>query len=131
MQLADLPLVQQQPLGPVRILVEDVALVIGGDMHPVGKNLSVLGLAIGILQIQRTGPDALDLRAEQLHPGLIAILHEIVMERLAVLGGDLNAFFLHGGPPFSGWYSIAHFFPHCKSEGPLFWSEKVDTFSEP
>ena len=75
-------------------------------MHAVGENFSLLGLAVGILQVQRAGSDALDLRAEQLHAGLVALLHEVVVERLAVLGGDLDAFLLHGAPPFSGWLSL-------------------------
>ena len=45
----DLPLVDQQPPGAPGILVEDVALLIGGDVHPVEEQLSVLYPAEGVL----------------------------------------------------------------------------------
>ena len=65
-------------------------------MHPVDEQLSALDGAVGILEVQRTRPDRLDLRAEQLHTGLIAVLHEVVVKGLAVLGRDFNSFFLRG-----------------------------------
>ena len=96
MELADLPLVHQQPPGPDRILVENIALFVGGDVHAMDEQLPVLHGAVGVLQVQRAGPDRLDLRAEQLHTGLVPILHEVVVEGLAVLGRDLDALFLRG-----------------------------------
>ena len=98
-ELADLPLVHQQPLGPVRVLVEDVALLIGGDVHAVGVDLAVLGHAVGILQVHPALPDGLDLRSGQLDARLVSVLHEIVVVGLAVLGRDLDTPLFHGGPP--------------------------------
>ena len=99
MELADLPFVHQQPLGPVRVLVEDVPLFIGRDVHAVGVNLAVLGHAVGILQIYPALADGFDLRPRQLDARLIPVLHEIVVVRLAVLGRDLDTALFHGGPP--------------------------------
>ena len=99
-ELADLPLVQQQALGTVGVAVEDVALLIGRDVEAVGIDLAVLGDAEGILQVQRAGADGFDLRAEQLDAGLVAVLHKIVVERFAVLGGDLDAGLFHGRTSF-------------------------------
>ena len=99
-ELADLPLVQQQALGTVGVAVEDVALLIGGDVEAVGIDLAVLGDTEGILQVQRAGADGFDLRAEQLDAGLVAVLHKIVVERFAVLGGDLDAGLFHGRTSF-------------------------------
>jgi len=110
-ELADLPLVQQQALGTVGVAVEDVALLIGGDVEAVGIDLAVLGDAEGILQVQRAGADGFDLRAEQLDAGLAAVLHKIVVERFAVLGGDLDAGLFHGRTSFPCgliYISIAH-----------------------
>ena len=99
-ELADLPLVQQQALGTVGVAVEDVALLIGRDVEAVGIDLAVLGDAEGIFQVQRAGADGFDLRAEQLDAGLVAVLHKIVVERFAVLGGDLDAGLFHGRTSF-------------------------------
>ena len=96
MELAYLPLVQQQALGAIRVAVEDVAVVVGGDVEAVGVHLAVLGHAEGVLQVQRTGADGLDLRAEQLDTRLVAILHEVVVVGLAVLRRDLHAGLFHG-----------------------------------
>ena len=69
-------------------------------MHTVDEQLAVLDGAVGVLQIQRAGPDGLDLRAEQLNAGLVPVLHEVVVEGLAVLGRDLDALFLRGAHLF-------------------------------
>ena len=69
-------------------------------MEAVGIDLAVLGDAEGILQVQRAGADGFDLRAEQLDAGLAAVLHKIVVERFAVLGGDLDAGLFHGRTSF-------------------------------
>ena len=100
MELPYFPLVQQQPLGPVRVAVEDVAVVVGGDVEAVGVHLAVLGHAEGVLQVQGAGADGLDLRAEQLDAGLVAVLHEVVVVRLAVLGNGLGAGLVHGDTSF-------------------------------
>ena len=86
----------QQPPGPDRVLVEDVALLIGGDVHPMNEQLPVLYCTIGVLQVQRTGPNGFDLCSSQLHAGLVPVLHEVVVKGLAVLRRDLDSLFLRG-----------------------------------
>ena len=65
-------------------------------MHSVEEQLSALDGAVGILQIQRTRPDGLDLCAEKLDPGLIFVLHEVVVDGLAVLCRDFDSLLLRG-----------------------------------
>ena len=96
LQLADLPFVHQKALGAVGVAVEDIALLVGGDVHLVGVDLAVLGHAEGVLQIGLSAADGLDLGTEQLDTGLVALLHEIVVEGLAVLHRRLDAFLFHG-----------------------------------
>ena len=84
LELADLLFVHQQPPDPVRVAVEDVALFVGADVHAPDEELAVLDDAEGILEIQRSSADALDLGARQLDARLVAFQHEIVVERFAV-----------------------------------------------
>ena len=99
LQLADLPLVHQQPPGADRVLIEDVALLVGGDVHPVDVDLPVFRDAESVLQVQGPGPDGLDLRPGQLDARLEAFLHEVFVEGLAVLRRQLDARLLHADPP--------------------------------
>ena len=96
LQLADLPLVHQQPPGADGVFVEDVSLFIGGDVHAVDIDLPVLGDAEGVLQVQGPGPDGLDLR-----PGQLDARHRLLLEGLAVLRRDLDARLLHACPSLS------------------------------
>ena len=50
----------QQAAGAAGFPVEDVALLIGGDVHPMDEQLPILYRTVGVLQIQRSGPDGLD-----------------------------------------------------------------------
>ena len=101
LELADLPLVHQQPPGADGVFIEDVALFIGGDVHPVDVDLPVLRDAEGVLQVQGPGPDGLDLRPGQLDARLEAFLHKVLVEGLAVLRRDLDARLLHACPSLS------------------------------
>ena len=98
-ELADLALVHQQALRPVGVAVEDVAVVIRGDVQTVGVDFAILGNAEAVLQVQRPGADGLDFRTKQLDARLIAVLDKIVVVRLAVLRRDFDAALFHGGPP--------------------------------
>ena len=81
-QPLDLTLVHEQAARADRVLIEDVALFIGADMHLPHPELSVLHAAPGVLEVQGAKPDGLDLRAEQLNARLEALLDEIFMKRL-------------------------------------------------
>ena len=58
MELVDLALVQQQPLGAVGVVVEDVALVVGRDVHGVDHGLTVFYDAVAFREVvQELFPD--------------------------------------------------------------------------
>ena len=86
----DLPLVHQQPAGAAGVLVEDVPLLIGADMHPKDRYLPILDQAEGVLQVHIAQTDGFDLCARQLDPSLIPLLDGIVVECLVVFGDDLH-----------------------------------------
>ncbi len=80
-------------------------------MHPVDEQLPILYRTVGVLQIQRSGPDGLDLRARKLDARLVPVLHEVVVEGLAVLGRDLDSFFSVGLTSFLEGFIIIPYFP--------------------
>ena len=63
-------------------------------MHSVDKQLPILDGAVGVLQVQRAGPNRLDLRTGQLNAGFIFLLNVVVMESLAVLRRGFDSLFL-------------------------------------
>ena len=77
-------------LGPHRVLVEDVAVLVGADVQTAGEELAVLDGAEGVLKVYLPGADGFDLRAEQLDPGLIAFEDKVFMKGLAVFGDLLD-----------------------------------------
>ena len=84
----DLTLVHQKTPGAAGIRVESVAVVIGRDVHLVKDQLAVFDAAPGILQIQRAGPDGLDLGTHQLDTGFVFFFDEIFMPGFPVGGHD-------------------------------------------
>ena len=96
LHLSDFLFVHQEPADPLRVLVENIAFIIRGDVHTVDEQLAALNGAPCVLQIQRSGPNGLHLRAEQFNARLVFFLHEVVVVRLAVLRRDLNSLFLRG-----------------------------------
>lgn len=56
----------QQTPRTARVLVEDVALLIGADVDALGDQLAVIDVCPGILQVDPSGAQALDLGAYQL-----------------------------------------------------------------
>ena len=83
--------------------VEDIALLIGGDVHPVDEKLAAVDGAIAVLQIDGPGPQAFDLGARQGDAAFIGLLHEIVVPRLAVDGDLLDLFLFQGAALLSLW----------------------------
>ena len=63
-------------------------------MHTVDEQFAVLHGAVRIFQIHGACPDGLDFRAAQLDPGLVLVLHEVIVVGLAVLRRDFDSFFL-------------------------------------
>lgn len=94
-QLDDLLLVHQQLAMTDRVGIEAVSLVIGGNVHPVQEQLTVLHGAEGVLHIHFSCAQALDLGALQLDACLIAVQNIVVVECLAV-GRDFFLAFCSG-----------------------------------
>ena len=87
----DLTLVHEQPARAKRILVEDIALLVGRDVHLPDEKLPVLDLAPGFLQAERAEADGFDLGSGEFDAGLEFFIDEIFMERFLVPRGDLHA----------------------------------------
>ena len=111
MELTDFPLVHQQPPGANWVFIKDIAFFVRRNVHAVYPQLSILNRTIGILEVQRTGPDGLHLCTRQLNSRLISVLHKIIMIGLAVLCRDFHAPFLREAhlPLLESFYSIAYF----------------------
>ena len=86
---ADLPLVQQQFLGPQGIGIVTVALFVGGDVHVEDEDLSFHDLRERIAQADAAGPYGFDLGAGEHDAGLVGILKEIVVSGLLVVFDEL------------------------------------------
>ena len=80
----DLPLVHQELPGTAGVLVEDIALLIGADVHAVDRQLPVLGDAVGVLQVHVAQADGLDLGARQGDARLVLLLDEVVVIGLGI-----------------------------------------------
>ena len=76
----------QELPGAKGVLVENIPLLIGADMHPDDLHLSVFDQAEGILQVHIALTDGFDLGTGQRDARFIAVLDKIIMERLAVFG---------------------------------------------
>ena len=81
---------EQLPV-PHGVAVKDIALLIARDVHGVDKELAVLYLTKGVLQIDLAGTNALDFRSAEGDARLIPVFDEIVMEGFAIIGNALNA----------------------------------------
>ena len=88
-QPPDLILVGQQPPHPHGVLIEDVAVVVGGDVHSLDQQLAVLNIDPAVFQVDAAGTQALDLGAFQLDARFQRFEHEILVTRLAVCGDGL------------------------------------------
>ena len=94
-QAHDLALVHQQTAGPQRVLVKNIALLIGRDVHLPDVELPVLDLAPGLLEAQRAEADGLYFGAGQLDPGLKLFFNEVFVVCLLVFRHDLDAASCH------------------------------------
>ena len=90
-ELQNLLLMHKKLAGTDGVAVKNVALFIGAYMHAADKYLSVLYGAEGVLEIQCACADGLNLGAEKLDAGLIALKYKIIMKGFSVGGSLLNA----------------------------------------
>jgi len=91
-QAEDLFLMQQQPLTAHRVPVENIAVVVRGNMHPHGVHLALVNAAPAVFQIHFALANGLNLRAEKLQSRLVGVQHKIVVERFFVAGNHLLCF---------------------------------------
>ena len=67
------------------IAVEDISLLIGGNVHTVHKNFALDYGTPAVLEVYPALTDRFDLGSEQLDARLIALLDKIIVVRLFVL----------------------------------------------
>ena len=91
LELHDLPLMHQQSARPNRIPVKDIAVLIRTDVHPAGKQLSVLDRTEAVLEVDLPGTYGLHLRTGQLDPRFKAFQDKIFMKGFAVIRNLLDA----------------------------------------
>ena len=110
-QPPDLVFVCQKPPDTQRVLVEDVAVVVGRDVHALDQQFAVLNVHPAVLQVDPAGTQAFDLGALELNAGLQRFQNEILMARFAVGGDGFGRRALLGGchaarllSPFSSLY---------------------------
>jgi len=101
-QLDDLALVHQQPPGPHRIQIEDIAVLIGADVDAADEELAILDRTVGVLQIDVAAADGFDLGPGQLDAGLEALQNKVFMKGLAVSADLLRALLLWHGTTSHG-----------------------------
>ena len=88
-QLKDLLFVHQEAAGTKGITVEDIAVLIGADVHLAHEQFPVIDGAVGVLEIDIARPQAFDLGAKQLNTGLVRFFDKVFMPRLFVLRDDV------------------------------------------
>ena len=81
----------QQSTLTERISVEDVSVLVGAYMHADDEYLSVLDVAVAVLEVDASCADAFDLGAEKLDARFIFFFHEIIVVCFFILRGDLYA----------------------------------------
>ena len=98
-QAANLALVGQEPPLPGGVGVEDVAVVVGGDVHPLDDQLAAVDVHPAVFQIDAAGPQAFHLGALQLDAGLQRFHHKVFVARFPVGGNGFGGrFFLSRHP---------------------------------
>lgn len=88
-------LVQQKPPYSQRVAVEDVALLIRGNVHTLDPHLAAVDTAPTVFKIYSAAADRLYLCADQLNAALDALQHEIVVASLAVVSYLLCALLIN------------------------------------
>ena len=81
----------EEPARAKRVFVEDIALLVGCDVHLPDEQLAVLDLTPCFLQTERAEADGFDLGSGEFDAGLEFFIDEIFMERFLVPRGDLHA----------------------------------------
>lgn len=70
---------KKKAAGPQRILIENISLFIGTDVHSVNVNLALINLYKGFLHTALSHADRFDLCTEKFNSGFIFIINKIIM----------------------------------------------------
>ena len=102
----DLALVKQELSLSEGLAVENIAFLVGTDIHTLHKGFAVINGDIGLLDAALALPDRFHLCSEQFDPCLVFLFYEIVVVGLLVVASILpvrsrNSFFLPLFLPFS------------------------------
>ena len=79
LELHDLLFVHEQAAVAKGLAVENIAVLVGADVDTDGVELTVLNRAVGILEVDATAADALDLGSVELDPCLVLLVDEVVV----------------------------------------------------
>ena len=105
-ELADLAFVQEQLFGAKRVAVGEAALLVGADVHALGKHLRPAHHGEALLEVHPALAHALDLGALEAKAAFVGFLHEVIVIRLFVLRYRLDAPLVrHGGNLLSRLFS--------------------------
>lgn len=92
--------VEQQLPDPHWVAVEDIAVVVGRDVHALYPKLAVVDRTPAVLEVYTAAAYGLDLRAHKLYTRLVAVKDKIFVPRLAVFGDSFERSFIHNKRPF-------------------------------
>ena len=73
-----------------RVLVEDISVVIGGNVHTVYEKLAVVDSTPAVLKVYAASADRFDLGADKLNACFKAFEDKIFVPNLAVFGNCLE-----------------------------------------
>ena len=83
----------QQFSCPERVFVEDVALLVGIDVHTIDIDLVLVDPHEGFLDAAFSHTDGFDFRSKQLNAALKFLIDKIVMVSLLVVSYQFDCFF--------------------------------------
>ena len=114
-QLHDLALVQEQAPLSEWLAVENIAFLVGADIHSLYESFAVINGDIGLLDAALALADGLHLCSEQFDPRLILLFYEIIVVSLLVVGNQLDRFL---GAHFLPFLSLCFLRPVCLPDLP-------------
>ena len=92
--------VEQKLPDPHWVAVENVAVVVGRNVHTLYPKLAVVDRTPAVFQVNSASAYGLDLRTHKLNARLVAVEDKIFMPRLAVFGNCFKRSFFHSKRPF-------------------------------
>ena len=97
-QTAYLSLVHEELPHAERVLVEDISLLVGVNVHAVDEHFPVFDIDPALLDRALAEAQGFDLRAEELNAGLKALQNKIVEAGFLIVRDEFLALFSHASP---------------------------------